>query len=345
MDLLAALQHIEGIEVDDIDVLADENSGPARPPLQDLRMRYGTISIRLVVKVEEAPDARGIPERAEALKLRGPTGAIPVVAAPYIGPALRRRLEQFDIGWLDSLGNIHVQRNRPALLLHIEARGTRASLPRFRGRLFSPAHSRVARALLERPDATHRLKALAVLAETDVSSVSRAMKVFGEAKLVERRPDGWRLPDPAAMLDAWLDRALSQPVTRPERWFICPDTPGLMGRLAAGAREHGIRLAFTGLRAAPSADVGPGALHAPIEAYVSPFDRLVRLNEIVGEPTETRSDGTLRMMASPRGGAFVGVDQEVPSPVVGRMQLLTDLYRSGREAEAVAMRLRREWGL
>ncbi len=346
MDLHAAFDRVEPIEIEAIEELEDPRraAGPRRPLLEDVHVRYATSDIHLVVRIEEAPDARGLDGRARDLRARTPRGAIPVLAAPYIGPAMRRRLEALGVGWLDSLGNIHAQRDRPALLLHIEARGTRASLAKFRGRLFSPAHSRVARALLERPNDGHRLKDLATLAETDPSSVSRAMRVFVEANLAERFPDGWRVPDPRGLLDAWLDHALARPVSTPERWFADADDPtDLMRRMAAAARAHGFRIAFTSSRTAAIVLAEEPPPRAAVEAYVEPFDRGVRTLGALVEPAETPRDRNVKLIASARGGAFVGADQDAPLPLVGRMQLVTDLFRAGRDTEAVAQRVRERW--
>jgi hypothetical protein len=346
VDLDAALTRIDPLVVDSIEpVPFDRRGGPRRAPLQDVRVRYGPTHLRLAVRVEEAPDARGMDDRADDLRHRSPKGAVPILAAPYLGPALRRRLERAGLGWLDSLGNIHVERTRPPFFLHVEARGTRASLPRFKGRLFSPAHSRVARALLEQPDALHRLKPLASVAGTDVSSVSRAMKVFTEANLVGRVADGWRVPDPAALLDAWLDHALTQPLTAPRRWLSCPEPPeAVIQRIARTARRSRARVAFTGAREAMLA-LGDREVSGPVEVYVDPFEHVHRLAQSLGAATAGRNDGNLGVLASPRGGAFVAVDPGAAIPRVGRMQLVTDLSREGRDSQTLAQELRDRWSL
>lgn len=131
-------------------------------------------------------------------------GAIPVVAAPFMGDAGRKRCNAHGISWLDMSGNGRIATGGP--------RATVAWKPnRFkqRGRpanAFAPKSSCVVRRLLMDPYCAASLKEISEDTGLGREFVRRVVDRLAEDGLVIREPDGYvETPDPDLLLAAWRE--------------------------------------------------------------------------------------------------------------------------------------------
>jgi DNA-binding transcriptional ArsR family regulator len=297
-------------------------------------------SLKLGIEEKRSVDPRWAEKIALSLAKGHGGGPIPIVAAPYIGPTVRRRLEAAGIGWLDENGNIHVRHKN--LLLHIEKRPPRGSIPPPGRRLFSPANSRVAQALLESPRSVHTLESLAKAAYLQApSTVSRALSAFAERGFVERRRDGWRLTDARALTDQWLDTSLARPEPEKRDFFAAESVSHLMHQIA-GVQQNltGVKVFLTGLSAAELID--PLVPAGRVDAYVFPPSKSSQVaRRFKWVPTEEVT--TVRLFLAQTAAPRIGATRVPHYAIVGRAQLLLDLLREGGRAMQAADVLRDHW--
>lgn len=329
-----ALRKIPGLEVlelepgereKDVDAFADVLIGAAK--------------LRLALEWKDSLDPRNL-ENVVARLRTAARRALPVVVAHYVAPSIRRRLEQLDVGWLDTIGNIHL--NGPGVVIHIEHPTPRGHVPRPKGDLFGPSAGRVAQALLEDPSGTHDLSSLRRLARVKAAStVSRALSALVGEGFVVRTQDGWTVPEAPVLMDAWLDAGLKRSAPRRVGVFSRDPISRVRDRLADTG--GGVEVLVTG----PTA----GEMLVPLmpadrlDLYVFPPARSTWFAEraMGWVPTETAPNVHLWMATNdgPRVGETVTQDV----PIVGRAQLILDLCRVGGRSLRVGEELRQRWGL
>jgi DNA-binding transcriptional ArsR family regulator len=253
-DPLSALDLIQGLTVlksreqddkDGVDLVVDVEVG--RTPLV------------LAIELKKTLDPRSV-DRVLARLGNVPQGRLPMVAAPYVAPGIRRRLEAGGVGWLDSFGNAHIEDPARGVVVHVERPIPRGEVPRPRGRLFGSAAGRVTQALIEEVeprDLSHLAKRARV---QSLSTVSRALSRLEEDDLVVRERDGWIVSDKTTLLDAWLDAKLRVP----------------QGRPSVSHRVH--RILCGGACGSAAARRDSRCLHLPSRGSVDPRRRLARLD-------------------------------------------------------------------
>lgn len=87
---------------------------PAQSGPIDLAIEVGSEpdrTVTLAVEIERSIDPRSVP--AAAMQIKALTGrtlpqATPVVAAAYMSPRSRQLFEDFDVGYIDTTGNIRI---------------------------------------------------------------------------------------------------------------------------------------------------------------------------------------------------------------------------------------------
>jgi DNA-binding MarR family transcriptional regulator len=177
------------------------------------------------------------------------SGAIPLVAVPFMGPAGRDRCEAIGVAWLDLSGNARITAPgiRVLTLGHPNQfkRAGRPSSP------FTWKGARIARWLLMQPDRAWSQRELAQIARIDEGYASRVVAKLMEDELIVRAADGaLRARDPTLLLDAWREayRFDKHHIVRGHVAARSGDT--LLRDLAENLRKAGVKHAATGLGAA-----------------------------------------------------------------------------------------------
>lgn len=302
-------------------------------------VEVGRTKLLLAVEPRSAVDPRSVEGIIGRLGSLG-TKAVPVVAAPYVAPAVRRRLEANGIGWVDDFGNAHVEDRSRGVLVHVERPVPRGAAPRARGRMFGPAAGRIAQALLELTE-PQGLASLAHLADVRaLSTVSRTLDRFEEEGLVHREAEGWLAPDPPALLDAWLDAKLRAPGPLARTFFTQEPRSKVVQRLNEIHRDD-VEILFTGAFAAER--LVPLLPSDTVDAYVFPPAKASLVGEHRLGWTPSEKQPVVRLFLASDDGPRVGAGERRGLHMVGRAQLLLDLHRQGGRALEVVTELRREW--
>lgn len=335
-DPVVALRRVPGLRVLSVDAPT-----PLEPVDLIVGVEVGRTTLRLAIETRSALDPRSVGGVVERLGSMA-QGVVPVVAAPYVAPAVRRRLESRGVGWVDDFGNAHIEDPRRGALVHAERPVPRGSVPRARGRLFGPAAGRVVQALLERTE-PQDLAALARLAYVRaLSTVSRALDRFEEEGVVHREEGGWAASDPAALLDAWLDARLRVSGPRARTFFTQEPRSRVLERLDALRRGGEVEVLFTGAFAAER--LIPLLPADTVDAYVFPPSKASAVGERLLGWTPSEKQPLVRLLMASDDGPRVGSADRRGLSMVGRAQLVLDLHRQGARALEVAAELRRTWG-
>ena len=128
---------------------------------------------------------------------------IPLLAVPHMGSAAQEHCESANVSWLDLSGNARII--APGIFyqnLGNPNHYRRAGRPET---AFGPRGARITRRLLIEPDKAARQRTLASSTGLDEGHTSRVVGKLLETGLVERGPDGVRVTDPEALLDAWRE--------------------------------------------------------------------------------------------------------------------------------------------
>jgi hypothetical protein len=210
----------------------------------------------LVLEAKNRLEPKDVPPLASFLAQWGEGS--PIVAAPYLSPRTRERLQEAGLGWVDLAGNLRVLLDRPALFL--EARGADRSPWREErpARTLKGAKAgRIVRALCDfRPPLG--VRELASKARTDPGYVSRVLDLLEREGVLQRRPRGpiegvdWK-----ALLRRWAEDYSILESNRTASYLEPRGLPAFVGNLA----PEDIRYAVTGsLAASKLAPAAPARL-------------------------------------------------------------------------------------
>lgn len=302
-------------------------------------VEIGGRRLRFALEWKDSLDPRGV-DRLVVRLGAVPGDALPAVVSRYVPPSIRRRLEEHGVGWIDALGNAHLEAD--GVLVHIERPTPRGSVPRPRGDIFGASSGRVVQALLEDPGDLFTLESLRLTASVRApSTVSRALSGLVEAGLAVRDAEGWRVPDPGGLLDAWLDAALKRPAPRRLGYFSRDPITDVRGRLLAVGSD--LEPIVTGPAAAEM--LRPLLPATQLDLYVFPPARSSWFGEHAMSWIPTASAPNVSLWVATNDGPRIGRAVVHDVPIVGRAQLILDLNRVGGRSMQVADDLRREWRL
>jgi hypothetical protein len=337
IDLRRTLEAVPGLE---LERLQDElGSGSRLETTADVRV--GNTRLRLAITWKNSLDPRFLGGIVKELKHRA-LGTVPVLAAPYIPPAVRRLLEHRGIGWLDWFSNLHVESGER--LIHVERPVPRGAVPRAKGLAFGSTASRIAQALLEEPGRAFRLDELRRAAfVTSASTVSRALARFQARSLVEKGQAGWRVNDAASLLDAWLEARLAAQGPAVAGFFTSEAKSLVLRKLASRSLRDEVLLLLTGAAAAET--LVPLLPADTIDVYLFPPSLASRIGEKEMGWVPSEKLANVRILLSSDEGPKVGASSHGRIPLVGRAQLLLDLSREGGRARQVVEALREKWQL
>lgn len=197
----ALLQNVPFVRVDEV-VFAPPNSGIDIVVKMNLCGR-GRL---LVCEVKSSGQPRHV--RAALLQLQKVASgfdplAKPVFIAPYLSPEAQALCREFDVGFVDLVGNAWVTFDTVFIERQVDAKPP--VVQRSLKSIFKPKSAQVLRVLLRDPARAWRV---ADLAETSGVSLGHVSNVRGE--LVDREwaeiaDDGLRLSQPDRLLDAWRE--------------------------------------------------------------------------------------------------------------------------------------------
>jgi len=174
--------------------------------------------------------------------------AIPLVAAPFMGPAGRVRCQQLGVGWLDLSGNAHIK--APGVHVHVDGKPNRFKAVGRPASVFAPKSSRIARQLLLDPAHAFAQRELAQKAGIDEGLTSRIVHRMEHDGLVTRSDGKISVPKAAILLDAWHE-AYQFDKHEIVRGHIASRTgDDLLGQIAAVLGKAGVEYAATGLAGA-----------------------------------------------------------------------------------------------
>ncbi len=128
----------------------------------------------------------------------------PVYLSDFIGIRSRNICKEFDIGYIDLLGNVFISLDK----LHIEkesARGLNRERRELKN-LFSPVSTRIIRKMLVRNDLSWTTKSLSEKTGASIGLTHKVVKKLIDMRYLERDNDfKLRITDKSRLLDDWSD--------------------------------------------------------------------------------------------------------------------------------------------
>lgn len=345
-DICRALSNALGEDVGDVEPggLDDVSPLPSWMPesCYDLVLRSGPRVFVIEYKAEATADLVGgaIRQLHACQKPKADDGGevVPLVVVPFMGETGKLLCREAGVSWLDLSGNADIC----AQGLRVRLEGKPNQYKR-RGRhkdLFAPGSSRIAHALLLRPEREYTQTALAEETGLSAGTVSLVIRRYAQAGFVERTKTGRtasvRLADGDLLLDAWSE---AYDFSQHELWrghTVARTGEEALQRLAKALPQHGVEYAATGLAAAWV--IEPFAMFRLVTLYVSEW-----------LPDETLADLRLRgdveggnvWLVRPKDeGIFLGSETHYGVRHVSTVQTYLDLQSQPERSEEAAEQLR-----
>lgn len=303
-------------------------------PRLDARLRVHAPDGRaayLAVEAKRSLQPRGVLElRARIQELQLTPGEPCVVFAPYLSPAVRERLTESGLGFVDLTGNIRIALANPGLF--IEAGGADVNpdrQSRASRSLRGDKAGRIVRALVDH-EQPPGVRELAALADANPGYVSRIVALLDRQALLERAGRGRIVSvDWPRLLERWAEDA---PLSTRGRQTMCLDPRGLAA-MTSRLTKSKLRYAVTGTLAV-SAFAPVAATHLAVVYVQSISDAVSELELRVAERganvmlIETRDEGVYEGSQVQKGLRVVAVSQAAAD-------LLTSPGRGPAEAAAL----------
>ena len=171
------------------------------------RIRFAGQSYTLLCEIKRNSQPRHVRMAsqylcAQVLILNDPH-TVPLLIAPYLSPASRAICEEYEVGFLDLMGNVRIAFSG----VFIERVGAAPPPSERRGlrSIFSPRAARILRIMLRDPRRPWRVAALAEAAGVSLGHVSNVRRALLDREWVEQGTDGIVLSQPDVLLDTWRD--------------------------------------------------------------------------------------------------------------------------------------------
>lgn len=327
--------------VGDLGKLASQPSPSRYGPVNgaDLCLRIGAHVLAFEVKsssrvvhVNQAIEAL---TRSRALSA---SGAVPVVAVPFMGEAGRQLCRERGVSYVDLSGNAHIE--APGLLIHVEGRPNKYVAKGRPASPFAPKSSRIARVLLRAPERWWSQHALAREAQLGRGFISRLVRRLQEDGLVERdQRHQVRPTDPNFMLDAWRNDYRFERHDSLVGHVSSRLGDELSRRVAEVLGRASISYALTGLSGA--ALLAPFAAHRRVTVFIDE-----QLKESVLERLKFRAEekGANLWLVVPRDSSVFWDAKEIDGiRCASAIQVYLDLKSMPERAEEAAEQLRRKY--
>jgi hypothetical protein len=206
----------------------------------------------LLLEAKNRLEPKDVPALASSWAVWGEGS--PIIAAPYLSPRTRERLEQVGLGWVDLAGNVRVLLDRPGLFL--EEKGA----DRNPWREERPARTlkggkagRIVRALCDfRPPVG--IRELAAKARTDPGYVSRLLDLLEREDVVQRQPRGpIERVDWQALIRRWTQDYSVLESNRTASYLEPRGLPGFVGKLGLEEVQYAVTGSLAASKLAPAA--------------------------------------------------------------------------------------------
>jgi len=188
------MRDVERVLVEQLPASWIVRAKPAQSGPIDLAIEVGSEpdrTVTLAVEIKRSIDPRQIPDAAmqiKALTDRELPQAKPVIAAGYLSPRSRQLLEDFEVGYIDTTGNIRIDAGN----LFVQTQGADkdpwpqdANLQTLRGR----GAGRALRAVIETAP-PFGVRELASKTDNSPATVSRVLELLEVEGLINREPRG-----------------------------------------------------------------------------------------------------------------------------------------------------------
>lgn len=137
-----------------------------------------------------------------ALAVKGKSGLIPVLLAPYFTQPARHVCKELGIHYFDEYGNVDLR--APGVVLQLQGEKRPPSRQRPKEISFSPKVSQVLLTMLQNPERYWRVAELQVAANVSLGMVSRTRTLLLEYGWANVDADGIRIAEPRALLERWI---------------------------------------------------------------------------------------------------------------------------------------------
>lgn len=129
--------------------------------------------------------------------------ATPVFIAPYLSPEAQALCREFDVGFIDFVGNARI--TFASVFIERQVDTKPPAVQRNLKSIFKPKSAQVLRVLLRDPDRPWRVANLAQASDVSLGHVSNVRNELVDREWAEVTDDGLRLSQPNRLLDAWRD--------------------------------------------------------------------------------------------------------------------------------------------
>lgn len=127
--------------------------------------------------------------------------AMPIYIAPYLSPEAQALCSEFDVGYLDLVGNARIVFDTVFIERQVDTKPP--AIQRNLKSIFKPKSAQLLRVLLREPDRAWRVVDLAQTADVSLGHVSNVRGELVDREWAEVADEGLRLSRPDALLDAW----------------------------------------------------------------------------------------------------------------------------------------------
>ncbi|MCW0001538.1 type IV toxin-antitoxin system AbiEi family antitoxin [Pararhizobium sp. YC-54] len=129
--------------------------------------------------------------------------ATPIFIAPYLSPEAQALCREFDVGYLDLVGNAWLAFDTVFIERFVDTKPP--AVQRSLKSVFKPKSAQVLRVLLREPDRAWRVADLAHAADVSLGHVSNVRNELVDREWAEITDEGLRLSQPDELLSTWHD--------------------------------------------------------------------------------------------------------------------------------------------
>jgi len=301
--------------------------------------RYSDGAIRLQIETRRHLSPKDAIAFCQRLPLNHDRNNALLVASPFLSKRVMEICREHDIGYLDQVGNCHIETN--GLYLHIEGRpNTSPGRPRV-SNPFAQKSSRVARLLLTYPEQGWQVQQLAKEARISLGLASKVKDALLEDGYAIEEDGLLRARDPETLLDAW-SHAYKTPYQR-AMLYVMGEVNEVESRIAEWCEAHDNQYGLAEFSGAwkLSPMVRYKQACVAIKSAPSRNTALDLLGAIGAKPVE--SGGNLVLLVTSDESVFMNASEQDGIRVLSPIQLYLDLHqRPGRAQEGADELLRQQ---